>query len=81
MVERLNTPDDEAGRQAETRAHVLMLEFHTHMEEYTALHPEHTGKERQIFEAWAIQKIAGLQLCVEHISEQLDRHVRGSNMT
>ena len=81
MVERLNTPDEEAGRQADARAHALMLEFHAHLKECTALHPGHTGKERQIFEAWAIQKIAGLQLCVEHISEQLDRHIRGSNMT
>jgi hypothetical protein len=81
MVESLNKPDDEAGRQAEARAHVLMLEFHTHMEECTALHPEHAGKERQMFEAWAIQKIAGLQLCVEHLSEQLDSHIRGSNRT
>lgn len=81
MVESLNNPDDEAGRQADARAQVLMVEFHTHLEEYTALHPEHAGRERQVFEAWAIQKIAGLQLCVEHLSEQLDRLIRGSNRT
>ena len=78
MVESLNKPEDEAERQAEERAHALMLEFHAHKEEYTELHPEHADEERQVFESWAIQKIAGLQLCVEHIAEQLNRHARGS---
>ena len=75
MVTSANGPLDEAGRQAEARSHTLMLEFHAHMEEFTAIYPEHAGQDRKMFEAWAIQKIAGLQLSVEHLAEMLNRHL------
>ncbi len=75
MVTAANGPLDEAEREAEERSHALMVEFNAHLEEFTDLHPEHEGQDRKIFEAWAIQKIAGLQLSVEHIAEQLNRHL------
>ena len=75
MVTNANGPLDEAKRQADTRSNALMLEFHAHIEEFTALHPEHAGQDRMMFEAWAIQKIAGLQLSVEHLAGRLNRHL------
>ena len=46
-----------------------------HREEYTASHPEH-AQDQKIFEAWVIQKIAGLQLSVEHLADALNRHLK-----
>lgn len=66
---------NEAKRQAEDRSHTLILEFHAHIDEIVALHPEYAEKAQEIFEAWAIQKIAGLQLSVEHLAEQMTLHL------
>ncbi len=77
MVMDTNDSLDEAERQAKARSHALMLEFLAHKEEFTAVHPEHVGEDQKVFEAWAIQKIAGLQLSVEHLAEQFNRHFGG----
>lgn len=66
-----------AERQAEERTNELIREFHEHYQEYVRLHPEDRERKDDIFQAWAIQKIAGLQLCVEHIAEQLNTHMAG----
>jgi hypothetical protein len=80
MVTNNTSPLNEAERQAEERTGELIREFHAHYRECMEAHPEHAGKQREIFEAWAIQKIAGLQLCVEHISEQFNLHVEGHEL-
>ena len=72
-----NSPLGEAEREAEARTVELIGEFRAHFEECVSAHPEGAEKGREIFEAWAIQKIAGLQLCVEHLAEQLNLHVQG----
>jgi hypothetical protein len=54
-----------------------MLEFHAHKDEFEASYPEQAGEDQMMFEAWAIQKIAGLQLSVEHLAKLLNRHLRG----
>jgi len=72
---------DEAERQAEARTNELIREFQAHFQECAEAYPEHADKKREIFEAWAIQKIAGLQLCVEHMSEQFNRHLQGHKMS
>ena len=77
MVMNVNSPNDEGETQVEARADELIHEFHAHLEEVAATYPQHAEKKREIFEAWAIQKIAGLQLCVEHMAEQHNRHVQG----
>ena len=77
MATNRNSSLNEADRQAESRTNELIREFQAHFEEYVETYPEHAEKKREIFEAWAIQKIAGLQLCVEHISEQFNRHLQG----
>jgi hypothetical protein len=33
------------------------------------------GRRDQVFQAWAIQKIAGLQLCVQEIAMKLNAHL------
>ena len=81
MVMNMNLPNDEGEAQAEARANELIHEFQAHFEEVAATYPEHAEKKREIFEAWAIQKIAGLQLCVEHMAEQHNRHVEGHKLS
>jgi len=81
MVTNGNLRNDEAEQQAEERADELIHEFHAHCEEFAEAHPEHAEKEREIFEAWASQKIAGLQLCVEHMAEQHNRHVQDHKLS
>ncbi len=81
MVTNRNSQLDEAERQAKARTNELIREFQAHFEEYVEAYPEHAEKKREVFEAWAIQKIAGLQLCVEHMSEQFNRHVQGHKMS
>ena len=68
---------NEAEKQAEARTGQLIREFQAHFRDYVDAHPEGAERKREIFEAWVIQKIAGLQLCVEHISKQFNLHVEG----
>lgn len=69
MVTNNNSPENEV----DARANELIHEFHDHFSELIKAHPEHTERKREVFEGWAIQKIAGLQISVEHISKQLTR--------
>ncbi len=75
MVTRRNPKLEMAERQIEDRIQNLIQEFKHHYEEYVQQHPAKAATKRVVFESWAIQKIAGLQLCVEHIAEQFNRHV------
>ena len=79
MVARKTASLDEAERQIEDRILNLIQEFQNHFDEYVRQHPGKSDRRRVIFESWAIQKIAGLQLSVEHVAEQLNRHVAGKN--
>jgi hypothetical protein len=83
MVTNSNPPSGglEAEAQADARATELILEFQEHLAEFSEAQPEHADRKREIFEAWAIQKIAGLQLCVEHMVEQHNRHVQGHELS
>lgn len=36
-------------------------------------YPEHEGTRDRAFQGWVIQKIAGLQLCINHLGAQLDQ--------
>ena len=81
MVMNMNSPNDEGEAQVEARANELIYEFQAHFEEVAAAYPAHAENKREIYEAWAIQKIAGLQLCVEHIAEQFNTHVEGHKLS
>ena len=79
MVARKTASLDEAERQIEDRILNLIQEFQNHFDEYVRQHPGRVGQKTGDFRSWAIQKIAGLQLSVEHVAEQLNRHVAGKN--
>ena len=76
MVMKRKPERNEADQQAVERTNELMHEFRAHFEEVVKAHPELAEKVRVVFEGWAIQKIAGLQLCVEHIAEQHNLHLK-----
>ena len=57
-------------KQVDERAEKLIRELKAHAEEYLTYYPEHGDKRREIFESWVIQKIAGLQLCIQHLARQ-----------
>ncbi len=67
--------------QAEERANELIQEIQEHLEEFIEAQPQHADRKRDIFEVWAIQKIAGLQLCVEHMAEQHNQHIQGHKLS
>ena len=79
MAQERDSNFEAAEERAEARANELIGEFHEHYQDYVRLHPEHEDRKRDIFEAWAIQKIAGLQLCIEHIAQQVNVHLRGTD--
>lgn len=81
MVTDITPPENLSGEQVDARADELILEFQEHSAEFIEAQPEHADRKREIFEAWAIQKIAGLQLCVEHMAEQHNRHVQGHGLS
>ncbi len=51
----------------------LMFEFDGHYREVIKNHPEVKDRKREIFEAWSIQKIAGLQLVVIELAKKLNK--------
>ena len=62
--------------QVERRSHALMEEFKAHYEEYVCQHPEHAERRDEIYQSWAIQKIAGLQLCVEELAKKQNQLIK-----
>ena len=49
----------------------LIQQFLDHVRDYQAMHPE-ADDPRKIFEAWTIQKIAGLQYAVLHLADKVN---------
>ena len=56
----MTTAEDHTTKRIDTRSQTLMHQFWEHVREVNAEYPG--SDERKIFEAWAIQKIASLQL-------------------
>lgn len=52
-------------RKVDERAKQLIIEFNDQYNEYVGDHPEHKDRKREIFEAWVIHKLAGLQIAIE----------------
>jgi hypothetical protein len=61
----------DVGAQVDAKSRELIQEFFQHQEEFIEANP---GKEDRnaIFQGWAIQKIAGLQLAVLELMKKLD---------
>ncbi|MCI0538402.1 MAG: hypothetical protein L0Z50_24610 [Verrucomicrobiales bacterium] len=66
-----NTKQDPAIREIDAKAQELIQEFQNHVRACQATQEGHLDP-RKIFEAWAIQKIAGLQYTVLHLAEKLN---------
>ena len=60
------------GADVDRRSELLIAAFQAHYQEVRQRHPEATDK-RPVFEGWAIQKIAGLQISVEHLADVVNR--------
>ena len=73
----VNTPggSDSDAPKVDAKTHELMAEFEGHFREVIALHPDAASRRDHVFQAWAMQKIAGLQVVVEAIARQFNKHV------
>ncbi len=56
----------------------MIKDFQDHIAEVKEIHPE--VNDRMIFEGWAIQKIAGLQVIVKELAEDNQRLRNFSNL-
>ena len=64
------------GQHVNAQSEELMREFYDHYAEYIKLHPNDKDKRNEIFQAWVIQKVAGLQLSIMGIAERFNSYVR-----
>jgi hypothetical protein len=65
--------DAEIAQNVEAKSNELMAEFYRHRDEIMAENPDDPKlNHRNIFESWAIQKIAGLQCVVLDLVRQVD---------
>ena len=64
-----------AEQEVEEKSAELIKEFYNHMKEYIRLNPEDKDRKDEIFQGWIIQKIAGLQLSIIHISDRINKFI------
>jgi len=64
-----------AEQEVESKSAELIKEFYSHMNEYIRLNPEDKDRKDEIFQGWIIQKIAGLQLSIVHISDRINKFI------
>ncbi len=69
-MDEIRETDDEPNARVEQKSEELIREFRSHLERYQAKHPE--ADVRRVYEGWAIQKIAGLQVSVLELAEHLN---------
>ena len=65
----MKEPYPDELKQIDIRSEELMREFLEHKREAKVLEPE--ADDTRIFEAWAIQKISGLQQSILHLAAHL----------
>jgi hypothetical protein len=63
--------DAHIAETVDERSKQLFDEFESHYKVVISGNPELTGKRREIYEGWSIQKISGLQLAVEELTVNL----------
>ena len=64
-----DSSSDDDMEQIDARSNDLIREFLEHKQQTKARHPE--ADDARVFEAWAIQKISGLQHSVMHLAAHL----------
>ena len=62
----------ESEKRVEEKTEELIYEFHAHYQSYIKLRPEDKDRKDEIFQAWVIQKIAGIQISILEIVENLN---------
>jgi len=67
---------EESEKKVEEKTEELIYEFHAHFQEYIKLHPEDEDRKNEIFQGWAIQKIAGLQLSILELAEKFNNFLK-----
>ena len=70
MINKDNVNDkiNEIDKQTE----MLIKEFYEHYDAYIALRPEDAEKKNEIFQAWVIQKIAGMQISIIELAKHIN---------
>jgi hypothetical protein len=71
MDENFDKLQQRAAAMTEEQAERLIRQFEEHFHEVGEHYPELKNRKSEVFEGWAIQKIAGLQKCVEYLGENL----------
>jgi hypothetical protein len=66
----------ESEKRVEEKTEELIYEFHAHYQSYIKLRPEDKDRKDEIFQAWAIQKIAGLQLSILELAEKFNSFIK-----
>ncbi len=59
----------------DARSHDLIKAFEHHFRQMIEVEPAVENRRDHVFQAWAIQKIAGLQLAVEEIATKFNAHL------
>ena len=68
-------------KQMDKKSAELVDEFYAHLEENKRLYPDDKNKKEEIFHGWVIQKIAGLQLSILHVSERINKLIERIDKT
>ena len=66
-------PDmDDLGEEVNQRALEMMEELEEHFQQLVEMHPEVASRRDEVFQGWAIQKMAGMQLSIEELAHRLN---------
>ena len=58
--------------KVDNKTRELIMEFQSHYDEYCELHPEDKDRKDEIFQSWAIQKLAGIQISLLELTESIN---------
>ena len=69
--------DSVLAAAVDARSQDLIKEFENHFRQVIKVEPAAANRRDQVFQAWAIQKIAGLQLSVQEVAMKFNAHLGG----
>lgn len=75
MVTSNTSPQSNPANEVDRRTMELIVEFEQHYRDAVELEPSLEGCRDHIFQAWTIQKIAGIQISIEETAKKLIMHV------
>ena len=67
---------EESIKIVDEKTEELIYEFHAHYEEYIKLRPEDKNRKDEIFQAWVIQKIAGIQISILELANKFNNYIK-----